>query len=83
MFLVYLAQSPPEVAVTCGHYVAAVSPHALADAVICIGAAVHAGQALYSLVLQQMTGFRTNRFESDLRNSSLCGHGWRFTQDPY
>jgi hypothetical protein len=55
----YLPQPPPEVAVTCRHYVAAVLPHTLADTVICICAAVHAWQALYSWVLQHIYGFRT------------------------
>ena len=73
----YLPQPPPEVAVTCGHYVAAVLPHTLADTVICICAAVHAWQALYPRVLQQIFGFRTIPLKSDLQNSSLCGHGCR------
>ena len=47
----HLPQPPPEVPVTCGHDVAAVLAHALADAVVRVGAAMHAGQALHPGVL--------------------------------
>ena len=47
-----LADAAPQVAVAGGHNVALVLPHALADAVVRVGAAVAAGQALNARVLQ-------------------------------
>ena len=47
----HLPQAPAEVPVAGGHDVAAVLAHALADAVVRVGAGVHAGQALHAGVL--------------------------------
>eukprot|EP00195_Chlamydomonas_chlamydogama_P014717 CAMPEP_0202902390 /NCGR_PEP_ID=MMETSP1392-20130828/16825_1 /ASSEMBLY_ACC=CAM_ASM_000868 /TAXON_ID=225041 /ORGANISM="Chlamydomonas chlamydogama, Strain SAG 11-48b" /LENGTH=193 /DNA_ID=CAMNT_0049589145 /DNA_START=745 /DNA_END=1326 /DNA_ORIENTATION=- len=46
-----LADTPPQVPITCRHDVALVLLHPLADAVICVGALVHAGDVLKAGVL--------------------------------
>ena len=55
----YLAQPPPEIAVAGGHDVAAVLPHALADAVVRVRSAVHARQPLDPRILR-MFDFHVN-----------------------
>ncbi len=47
----YLPNPSPQVSITCRNYVAFMLPHSVTEAVIGIGAAVRAGQALYARIL--------------------------------
>ncbi len=52
MNIQYLPYPSPQVSITRGYYVAFMLPYSVTEAVIGIGAAVRAGQALYARILQ-------------------------------
>jgi hypothetical protein len=51
MNIQYLPYPSPQVSITCCYYVAFMLPYSVTEAVIGIGAAVRAGQALYAWIL--------------------------------